>query len=66
MTKVYVVELLNYNKDDYNFVSIHQSKEEALAKACRFGAVVSEWEVVDKRMRYVHMYNSDGTPVEES
>ena len=64
--KIYVVELLNSNKADYNFVSIHTDKKEALAKASRFGAVVSEWENVDKRMRYVHMYNSDGTPVEES
>ena len=64
--KIYVVELLNSNKDDYNFVSIHTDKKEALANANRLGAVTSGWENVDKRMRCVHMYNSDGTPVEES
>jgi hypothetical protein len=60
MTTVYIVELLNSNQDDYNFVSIHQDFSEAVAKAERLGAVVSQWEVVDKRVKFVTMYNGRG------
>jgi len=63
MATIYVVELLNSNQDDYNFVSIHQDFSEAVAKAKRLGAVVSQWEVVDKRVKFVTMYNSDGEEV---
>lgn len=61
--RVYIVELLNSNKDDYNFVSIHQDFNEALAKAKRIGAVVSVWEQCDKRMKFVTMYDGDGKEV---
>lgn len=64
--KIYVVELLNSNKDDNNFVSIHLDFNEALAKAKRLGAVVSVWEQCDKRMKFVTMYNGDGEEVEDS
>lgn len=64
--KIFVVELLNSNKDDNNFVSIHQDFNEALAKAKRLGAVVSVWEQCDKRMKFVTMYNGDGEEVEDS
>lgn len=63
MTTIYVVELLNSNKDDYNFVSIHQDFNEAIAKAKRLGAVVSQWEQCDKRIKFVTMYNSDSEEV---
>ena len=62
--KVYIVELLNSNKDDYNFVSIHQDFSEALAKADRLGAVVSEWETVNKRVKFITMYNSKGEVIQ--
>lgn len=60
MTTVYIVELLNSNQDDYNFVSIHQDFSEAIAKAKRLGAVVSQWEVLNHRVKFVTMYNSKG------
>jgi len=63
MATIYVVELLNSNKDDNNFVSIHLDFNEALAKAKRIGAVVSVWEQCDKRMKFVTMYNGDGKEV---
>lgn len=66
MATIYVVELLNSNKDDNNFVSIHLDFKEALAKAKRLGAVVSVWEQCDKRMKLVTMYNGDGKEVEDS
>ena len=66
MTTIYVVELLNSNKDDNNFVSIHLDFNEALAKAKRLGAVVSVWKQCDKRMKFVTMYNGDGKEVEDS
>jgi hypothetical protein len=64
MTTVYIVELLNSNQDDYNFVSIHQDFSEALAKADRLGAVVSQWEVLNHRVRFVTMYNSKGKVIQ--
>lgn len=64
MTTIYVVELLNSNEDDYNFVSIHQDFSEALAKADRLGAVVSQWEILNHRVRFVTMYNSKGEVIQ--
>ena len=64
MTTIYIVELLNSNEDDYNFVSIHQDFSEAVAKADRLGAVVSQWEVLNHRVRFVTMYNSKGEVIQ--
>lgn len=64
MTTVYIVELLNDNEDDYNFVSIHQDFSEAVAKAKRLGAVVSQWECLNHRVRFVTMYNGEGEVIQ--
>lgn len=53
---IYIVELLNDNEDDYNYVSTHQDFKEAVAKAKRLGAAVSKWETYNHRIRYVTMY----------